>query len=395
VTVGLPLEGYLVVTLEQAVSAPLATRHLADLGARVIKIERPGSGDFARQYDDYVKGMATYFVWLNRNKESVTLDTKDPRGRDALERLLARADVFVQNLAPGAAARQGLDAHALVERFPRLVAVDMSGFGAGGPASAKRAYDLVVQAETGAVSITGTPDAPAKPGVAVADIAAGMYAYSTALAALLERARGGEGAAISVSMFDAMADWMSYSLYFTAYTGRDHVPYGVGHHAIVPYGAFPTADGQSIVLGTQNDDEWARLATQVLGRPEIAGDPNYLGLTNRSARREEIHGIVRDAMATLTFDEASAALDAAGIANGRLNTPRDLLHHPQLAERDRWREIDSPVGPVQALLPVPVVEGWDYPMAAVPDLGEHSRAVLAELGFDAPTIDELARDGVI
>jgi len=252
-----------------------------------------------------------------------------------------------------------------------------------------------VQAETGAVSITGTPDAPAKPGVAVADIAAGMYAYSTALAALLERTTAGRGAAVSVSMFDAMADWMSYSMYFTAYTGRDHVPYGVGHHAIVPYGAFPTADGQIVVLGTQNDNEWARLATDVLGRPDLADHPDYLGLPNRSARREEVHGIVRDAMARLSIADAVVALDAAGIANGRLNTPRELLHHPQLAERDRWREVDSPVGPVQALLPVPVVDGWDYPMHPVPDLGEHSRAVLTELGYDAATIDELDRDGVI
>jgi crotonobetainyl-CoA:carnitine CoA-transferase CaiB-like acyl-CoA transferase len=391
----LPLEGHLVVAIEQAVAAPLATRHLADLGARVIKIERPGAGDFARQYDDYVKGMATYFVWLNRNKESVTLNTKDPRGREVLESLLSRADVFVQNLAPGAAARQGLDAASLLKRFPQLVAVDVSGFGEDGPASAKRAYDLVVQAETGAVSVTGTVGAPAKPGIAVADIAAGMYAYSTALAALLQRARRGVGAAVSVSMFDAMADWMSYSLYFTAYTGRDHLPYGIGHHAIVPYGAFPTSDDQVIVLGTQNDAEWARLATDVLGRPELADASGYVGLPNRCARRDEIHGIVRDVMARRTLADASAALDAAGIANGRLNTPKDLLCHPQLAERDRWRQVGSPAGPVQTLLPVPVVEGWTYPIEAVPALGQHSRAVLSELGFDSAQIDEYARDGVI
>jgi crotonobetainyl-CoA:carnitine CoA-transferase CaiB-like acyl-CoA transferase len=392
---GLPLQGYTVVTIEQAISAPLATRHLADLGARVIKIERPGTGDFAREYDDYVKGMATYFVWLNRNKESVTLDTKDPRGRAALDALLARADVFVQNLAPGAAARQGLDAATLVARHPRLVAVDMSGFGSGGPAAAKRAYDLVVQAEVGAVSITGTPDAPAKPGMAVADIAAGMYAYSTVMAALLQRSRTDQGTAVSVSMFDAMADWMSYSLYFTAYTGRDHRPYGIGHHAIVPYGAFTTADGQVIVLGTQNDGEWARLATDILGRAGLATDPAYLGPPNRCARRDEIHGIVADVIRRLTFAEATAALDAAGIANGRLNTPRDLLAHPQLAERDRWRDVGSPAGPVRALVPVPVVDGWDYRMDPVPALGEHSRAVLAELGLGEEQIDELARDKVI
>lgn len=392
---GLPLEGHLVVTIEQAVAAPLATRHLADLGARVIKIERPGTGDFAREYDDYVNGMATYFVWLNRNKESVTLDTKDPRGREVLDALLAKADVFVQNLAPGAAARQGLDARTLAGTYGQLVAVDLSGFGEGGPASAKRAYDLVVQAETGAVSITGTPDAPAKPGMAVADIAAGMYAYSTALAALLQRMRTGTGSAVSVSMFDAMSDWMSYSLYFTAYTGRDHVPYGIGHHAIVPYGAFGTSDGQVLVLGTQNDTEWARLADQVLGRPDLADHPDYLGPTNRGARREEIHGLVREAVSRLGFAEACAALTAAGIAHGRLNTPRDLLEHPQLVERDRWRQIGSPVGPVRSLLPVPVVDGWDYPMAPVPGLGEHTEAMLTELGVDGARFQEFVRDGVV
>jgi crotonobetainyl-CoA:carnitine CoA-transferase CaiB-like acyl-CoA transferase len=275
------------------------------------------------------------------------------------------------------------------------VAIDVSGFGAGGPAATKRAYDLVVQAEVGAISITGTPDAQAKPGMAVADIAAGMYAYSTAVTALLQRERTGAGLAASVSMFDAMADWMSYSLYFTAYTGRDHLPYGIGHHAIVPYGAFATSDDQVVVLGTQNDAEWARLATDVLQRPELAQDERYLGPPNRCGRRDEIHGIVRDVIRRYTFAEATAALDAAGIANGRLNTPRDLLAHPQLTERGRWSEVGSPVGAVQTLLPVPVVDGWDFRPAPVPALGEHSRAVLAELGMTDEQIDELDRDHVI
>jgi crotonobetainyl-CoA:carnitine CoA-transferase CaiB-like acyl-CoA transferase len=381
VTHGLPLAGTLVVAMEQAVAAPLASRHLGDLGARVVKIET-AAGDFGRQYDDHVRGLATYFVWLNRGKESVVLDVREPHGRAVLEALLARADVFIQNLAPGAATRLGCAASQLVERHPRLVACDISGFGAGGPFSHKRAYDLVVQAETGSVSITGTPGALAKPGIAVADIAAGMYCYATALAALYARERTGRGTAIEVSLFDAMAEWMSYSLYFTAMTGRTHLPYGIGHHAIVPYGAFTTSDGQQVVLGTQNDREWARLVTEVLGRPELADHPDYLGPPNRVERRNEIHGMVADAVGRLTFAEATAALDAAGIANGRLNTPADLLDHPQLAARDRWREIDSPVGPLPALLPPPVVAGWDPPMGAVPALGEHTAAVLAELGLD-------------
>ncbi len=378
----LPLEGTVVVAMEQAVAAPFATRHLADLGARVIKIERPGVGDFARDYDDHVKGMATYFVWLNRGKESVALDTKSPEGAEALERLLARADVFVQNLGPGAAERQNVAAAQLVGRFDRIVACDMTGFGADGPYAGKRAYDLVVQAEAASVSVTGTDDQRAKPGGPFADIAAGVYAYSTILAALFGREKTGRGAAIAVSMFDAMAEWMNYSLYYSAYTGLEHAPRGIGHHAIVPYGAFSTSDGDSIVLGCQNDREWSRLATDVLHRPELADDPDYLGMTNRVARRDEVHALVAAAIARLPSAEAIAALDAAGIANGRLNSSIDLLRHPQLAERDRWREVDSPAGPVRALLPPPIVPQWGEPaMGSVPALGEHTAAVLAELGL--------------
>ncbi|WP_037364875.1 CaiB/BaiF CoA transferase family protein [Nakamurella lactea] len=391
----LPLRNLTVVSIEQAVSAPLATRHFADLGARVIKIERPGRGDFGRAYDDHVNGLATYFVWLNRGKESIELDTRSEQGRQALERLLTRSDIYVQNLGPGVAARYGLAAADVVARHPTVVAVDISGFGQDGPMSGRRAYDLVVQAETGSVAITGTPGAPAKPGIAVADIAVGMYAYSTVLAALLERAGTGRGTPISVSMFDAMADWMGYSLYYARYTGQDHRPYGVGHHAIVPYGAFETSDGQQLVLGCQNDGEWGRLCVELLHRPDLVDVPDHLGAKNRAEHREQIHGLVADAVQQLTLDEACTVLERAGVAHGRMNTPRELLTHPQLVDRGRWQEIGTEVGPVAALLPVPQVPGWSFRLGDVPALGAHTESVLRECGYSSAELQEWRSAGVI
>lgn len=391
----LPLDGITVISVEQAVSAPLASRHLADLGARVIKIERPGSGDFARHYDDVVHGMSTYFVWLNRSKESVALDIRSDRGRALLEQLLERADVFIENLAPGAATRLDLDATQVHARHPRIIACDMSGFGHGGPDDQRRAYDLVVQAEAASISITGSPGHLAKPGIAVSDIAAGMYTYSSVLAALLQRHQTGRGSSLSVSMLDATAEWMSYSTYLTAYSGNDHVPFGIGHHAIVPYGAYPTADGTQIVLAVQNEREWSRLATRILKSPELQDDDRMSTPTARVAHRGLIDQLIAAAIVQLSEQEARDALDAAGIANGRLNSVDDLLNHPQLLARSRWRKIDTPGGSAKAILPPPVSSSWDPVMGRVPALGEHSRAVLSELGTHADEIDRLIAQGVV
>lgn len=378
----LPLDGVTVVSLEQAVAAPFASRQLADLGARVLKIERTDGGDFARYYDEVVHGMATYFVWLNRGKESVALDLKTETGRAALEGLLAHADVFIQNLAPGAAERLGLAAEQIVARHPRIVACDMSGFGRGGPLDDRRAYDLVVQAETGSISITGTEESRAKPGIAVADIGAAMYTANAVLAGLLQRARTGLGSALAVSMFDATAEWMSYSAYLTRYTGSEHVPYGIGHHAIVPYGAFRTADGDTVVVAVQNEREWARFAEHVLRDAALADDPRMATASARVENRAVINELCTAAIARLSLAEAFEVLGRAGIAHGRLNTASDLLEHPQLLARDRWREVASPVGTLPALLPPVVSSTWVAAMGPIPALGEHTAAVLAEFGID-------------
>jgi itaconate CoA-transferase len=390
----LPLEGFTVVAIEQAVAGPIASRHLADLGARVIKVERPEGGDFARDYDHVVKGMASHFVWANRNKESLALDIKSEEGREVLESLLSRADVFLQNLGPGAAERAGLSAAQLVARYPRLVACDMSGFGVGGPYAEKRAYDLIVQAETGSIAITGTPGAPAKPGVAVADIGAGMYAYSTILAALLDRERTGKGRAIQISMFDANIEWMNYSLYFVGYGGGDHVPHGVGTQAISPYGAYPTRDGKKVVVGVQNEREWRRLGEQVLDRPDLVVDPSLNSNGKRVAQRERVDRECAAAFAEMSLEQALELLDAAGIANGLLRSVPEVLEHPQLEARGRWREIDSPVGPLRALLPPPIVDGWEPRMDPVPALGEQTAPILAELGYAPDVVAGMQARGV-
>jgi itaconate CoA-transferase len=374
-TTGLPLEGLLVVALEQAVAAPFATRQLADLGARVIKIERAGAGDFARGYDTSVLGQASYFVWLNRGKESVELDVKSPGGQEAMAALLARADVFVQNLAPGAAERLGLGASGLLARHRRLICCSVSGYGPDGPYAGKKAYDLLVQCEAGLLSVTGTPEAPCKAGISVADIAAGMYAYSGVLTALYERERTGRGSSFEVSLLDALGEWMSQPYLYTVYGGQEPRRTGARHASISPYG--PYLDGK-VFLGLQNEREWAVLCEKVLARPDLVADPRFAANPDRVAHDDELTAIIEGVLGTMTPDEVVTRLDAAGIASARLRTPAEFAAHPQLAARDRWREAGTPAGPVRALLPPVTVPGRPAAMGAVPALGQHTEAVLAE-----------------
>jgi len=383
-----PLAGITVVALEQAVSAPLCTRTLVDLGARVIKVENPRGGDFARDYDAVAHGMAAHFVWLNRGKESVALNLKEPAAVEVLHRLLARSDVLVSNLAPGATARLGVGPAQVEDRHPHLVAVEISGYGTGGPLSGKRAYDLLVQAESGACAVTGRAGAPAKPGPPMADACTGLYAVIAILAGLLDRGRSLAGGTMSVSMFDTMAELMSYALTWTRYTGIDQEPVGMGSPAVAPYGAYPTADGQTVVIGTTNDREWQRLAGDLMGRADLAADERYRHNADRVARRDVLDVALGDWCARHDLVDIQAAADAAGIGNARYNLPSDVLAHPHLAERDRWRQVDSPVGPIAALLP-PIVNGHQPPMGAVPALGAHTESVLAELGLNDAEIARL------
>jgi itaconate CoA-transferase len=377
-TTGLPLEGITVVALEQAVAVPFATRQLADLGARVIKIERPGPGDFARGYDTTVLGQASYFVWLNRGKESVALDIKSADGAEALAALLAGADVFLQNLGPGAAARLGLAADGLLARHPRLICGTVSGYGPDGPYAGKKAYDLLVQCETGVLSVTGTPDEPCKTGISVADIAAGMYAYTGVLTALYERERTGRGSSFEVSLFDALGEWMTQPYYYTVYGGTDPVRTGARHASISPYGPYAAGGGGQVFLGLQNDREWVVLCERVLGRPELVADPRFATNPDRVVHDAELRAVIEGVFAALTPDEAAARLDQAGIANARLRTPAEFAAHPQLAARDRWREVDTPGGPVRTLLPPVTVPGREPAMGAVPAPGQHTDSILAE-----------------
>ncbi|HEY7014193.1 MAG TPA: CaiB/BaiF CoA-transferase family protein [Streptosporangiaceae bacterium] len=374
----LPLAGITVVALEQAVAAPFATRQLADLGARVIKVERPGTGDFARGYDRAVLGQASYFVWLNRGKESVELDVKSDDGRAALAALLARADVFVQNLAPGAAGRLGLSPADLRARYPRLICCSVTGYGPDGPYQDKKAYDLLIQCETGLLSVTGTPEEPCKAGISVADIAAGMYAFSGVLTALYERERTGHGSSFDVALLDALGEWMSQPVYFSVYGGQPARRTGAQHASISPYGPYAAWGGQ-VFLGLQNDREWAVLCERVLGRPGLVSDERFRTNPDRVAHDAELTCIIESALAALTPDEVAARLDEAGIANARLRTPAEFATHPQLAARHRWREVGTPGGPVRALLPPVTVPGREAAMGAVPALGQHTAAVLAEL----------------
>ena len=391
----LPLEGVTVVSLEQAVAAPFATRQLADLGARVVKVERPRVGDFARSYDATVEGLSSHFVWLNRSKESLTLDLKQEGAREVLNRLVEKADVFVQNLAPGAAGRLGFGAGALRERHPRLIVCDVSGYGSSGPYRDKKAYDLLVQCEAGLVSITGTPETPSKVGIAVADIACGMYAYSGILAALLRRERSGEGAAIEVSLFEALAEWMGFPVYYAMYGGREPPRSGARHASIAPYGPFECGDGERIFFGIQNEREWERFCEAVLGRPEMASDElfdnNPRRVENREALEEEISAILGE----ISSEEAIDKLEKAGIANARMRTVTDFIDHPQLEALDRWREVGSPAGPLRALLPPVAMSDAEPDMAPIPEVGEHTEEILKELSYDEGAIDTLRREAAI
>ncbi|MFD9718290.1 CaiB/BaiF CoA transferase family protein [Streptomyces sp. NPDC059076] len=392
----LPLDGITVVAIEQAVSAPFATRQLADLGARVIKIERLDGGDFARDYDTAARGLASHFVWCNRGKESLAVDLKDARGLAIVQRLIAGADVFVQNLAQGSAARLGLDAPTLCAAHPRLIAVDISGYGAGGPYAHKRAYDMLVQCEAGLVSVTGTHDEPAKAGIPAADISAAMYAFSGVLAALLRRSTTGLGGPVEISMLESLAEWMGHPLHYGMHGGEPPVRTGVAHAVIAPYDAYATADGGQVLLSVQNDREWRRLTEQVLDEPALADDPRFASNTARTANRELTDETVAKALSRLGTEEAVERLDAAGIASARLNTVRDVAGHPQLAARDRWREVDSPVGPLRALLPpITLPGGPEALMGAVPALGEHTDALLASLGMTMEETAALHREGVV
>jgi itaconate CoA-transferase len=389
-----PLSGITVVSIEQAVAAPFATRQLADLGARVIKVERPDGGDFARGYDRTVKGLASYFVWLNRGKESLTLDLKDPAAAEVLDRLLTRADVFVQNLAPGATARMGLSADRLRQRDPRLVVCDVSGYGSSGPFRDRRAYDLLVQCEAGLLSVTGTPEEPAKVGISVADIAGGMYAFSGVLTALFARERTGEGASLEVSLFDALSEWMSQPMYYAMYTGAPPERTGTSHATIAPYGTFRTGAG-AVQLAIQNEREWSRLCTRALNRSDLLEDARFTSNADRVAHRAELTAEIELALLNLDAEQTLQLLDRANIANGSFNTVLDLLDHPQLKEADRWVSVDSPVGKLPALRPPMQISGCEASMGAIPELGEHTGAILSELGFEAGLAEEWRARGTV
>ncbi len=390
-----PLDGITVITLEHAIAAPFCTRQLADMGARVIKIERPGVGDFARAYDTRTRGMASHFVWTNRSKESLTLDVKHAQAGPILLQLLASADVLVQNLAPGAAARLGLSYDALREKFPRLIVVDISGYGADGPYRDKKAYDLLIQSESGFLSITGTPDDPAKAGCSIADIAAGMYAYSNILGALIQRGKTGLGCNIDVSMLESMVEWMNYPLYYAIDGAAPPPRAGAAHATIYPYGPFPAGDGKVVMLGLQNEREWQLFCARVLERPELAGDVRFASNAARNAGREALREIIVGVFAAMTAEQVIARLDAAQIANARLNDMQDLWNHAQLQARGRWVEVESPVGPLPALLPPGTPNTYAPRMDAVPGLGQHTDAILAELGFDRTAIDALRQQEAI
>jgi itaconate CoA-transferase len=390
-----PLEGITVVALEQVIAGPFATRQLAELGARVIKIERPASGDAARAYDRTVKGQSSHFVWANRAKESITLDIKHPAAKPILAKMIAEADIFLQNLAPGAVERLGLGAAALRERDPALIWCGISGYGPSGPYARKKAYDLLVQCEAGLLSITGTPETPCKAGIPVADIAAGMYAFSSILAALLRRGRTGEGATIDVTMFEALGEWMGFPAYFTAYGGSAPSRSGAHHATIAPYGPFRAADGASVFLSVQNEREFARFCEQVLGNKALATDERFASAPSRLANRGALHAEIERVFSTLPASELIERLDAAEIANARLNTMEDFWRHAQLAARRRWVKVGSPAGAIDALAPPFNLSDFEPRMAAVPALGEHTHAVLEELGYARAEIDALSAAGVI
>ncbi|MFN3001732.1 CaiB/BaiF CoA transferase family protein [Mycolicibacterium wolinskyi] len=393
-----PLAGITIVALEQAVSAPMCTRVLADFGARVIKVENPKGGDFARDYDEVVNGLAAHFVWANRGKESITLDLKSTGGIDVLHRLLDRADALVSNLAPGAMARMGLSPAELSQRHPQVIPVEIDGYGTGGPLSHKRAYDLLVQAESGACAVTGYPDMPAKPGPPVADISTGLYAALSIMALLIGRTRQPSDApapAVAVSLFDTMTDIMGYPLTYTQHSGIDQQPLGMSSPAVSPYGAFPTRDGQTVVLGTTNDREWQRLAREIIDRPDLADDPRFATNSDRCASRDVLNDAIGTWCAQHDLADIQQIADEAGIGNSRYNRPSEVIAHQHLKDRDRWRTVATPSGDISALLPPPVISGHELPMGGVPGLGEHTDAILGDMGLSAEDIAALREQGAI
>lgn len=390
-----PLDGVTVVAVEHAVASPFASRQLADLGARVIKVERPSTGDFARSYDATVNGLSSHFVWLNRSKESLSLDLKRPEGAAVLQRLLGRVDVFLHNLVPNAAKRLGVDGATLQAKHPHLVTCEISGYGQDGPYAHQKAYDLLIQSEAGLLSITGGEEGPAKVGISVADIAAGMYALSGILSALLMRAKTGTGVVLHVSLFDALAEWMGYPAYYTAYGGSAPQRTGARHATIAPYGPYPCGDGQVVFFGIQNDREWVRFCSEVLEQPELASDDRFHTNASRVTHQDALDSVIRDCFSRLGVDDVRTKLAAADIAHARLNTMEEFLEHPQLVERNRWRSVASPEGPIRALEPPVAFEGVDVPMGPVPAVGQHTNAILAELGIEPATIAEWRRQGVV
>lgn len=390
-----PLDGITVVSLEHAVAAPLATRHLADLGARVIKVERPGTGDFARNYDDRVDGLASHFVWINRSKESITLNLKSDEGMRVMRSLLADADVLVQNLAPGSTQKMGLSYEALQEEFPKLIVCDISGYGEDGPYTTKKAYDLLIQSEAGFLSITGTPETPSKAGISIADIAAGIYSYNSILAALLQRHKTGKGERIEISMLEALAEWMNFPLYYSYKDAAPPARTGASHAAIYPYGPFTAGDGKTVILGLQNEREWAIFCNEVLFQSDLLNDERFKSNNLRTQHRDDLSAIIHESFAELKIEEVIERLETAGIANGRMNTMHDLWEHPQLKARNRWMQVGSPAGDIPALLPPGVHSGFDYRMDPVPALGEHTATLLAELGYSDDDIQRLQNEGAV
>jgi crotonobetainyl-CoA:carnitine CoA-transferase CaiB-like acyl-CoA transferase len=390
-----PLDGITVISLEHAIAAPFCTRQLADLGARVIKVERPGAGDFARAYDTRVKGQASHFVWTNRSKESLTLDLKQPAALAVLRELIGKADVLVQNLAPGAASRMGLGFEALSLQHPRLIVCDISGYGEDGPYRDKKAYDLLIQSEAGFLSVTGTADSPSKAGNSMADIAAAMYAYSSILSALLLRGRTGTGSHIDVSMLESLGEWMGYPLYY-AFDGAAPPPRcGASHASIYPYGPFQAGDGGTVMLGLQNEREWKQFCERALQNAALANDPRFDSNARRNEHREALKAIILDAFAKLSTEQVLARLDQAQIANARMNDMAGLWAHPQLQARERWQTVGSPAGDIPALLPPGRSSAFDYRMDPVPAVGQHTEAILRELGQDEADIASLRATGAI
>jgi itaconate CoA-transferase len=388
----LPLEGITIVSLEQAVAAPFATRQLADLGARVIKVERPGNGDFARNYDKTVKGMASHFVWINRSKESITLDLKQEDAKKVLDKLLSEADVFIQNLAPGAVDRLGYCAKELKEKYPQLIICGISGYGTFGPYTDKKAYDLLIQCEAGLVSVTGTEETPSKSGISIGDIAAGMYAYTGILTAIIARYKSREGAIIEVSMLEALAEWMGYPLYYSGYGESEPKRTGASHATIYPYGPFRAGDNKMVFMGIQNEREWVRFSAQVLGDDKIAIDKRFNNNSNRVSNKDSLKAIIEDVFQKMDSNHIIELLDEAKIANARLNTVTELIDHPQLKARNRWREVKSPVGALKALLPPVTFDEIETVMNPIPEVGEHTEAILKEFGFNFDEISKCTKE---